>query len=38
MLTIHDRPFPAIDRSEAGHWESQCCCQAARAGLVSGSR
>jgi len=21
MLTIHDRPFPAIDRSEAGHWE-----------------
>lgn len=21
MLTIHDRPFPAIDRSEAGYWE-----------------
>jgi IS30 family transposase len=21
MLTIHDRPFPAIDRSQAGHWE-----------------
>jgi IS30 family transposase len=21
MLTIHDRPFPAVDRSEAGHWE-----------------
>ncbi|WP_456085474.1 IS30 family transposase [Mycobacterium pinniadriaticum] len=21
MLTIHDRPFPPIDRSEAGHWE-----------------
>jgi IS30 family transposase len=21
MLTIHDRPFPALDRSEAGHWE-----------------
>jgi transposase, IS30 family len=21
MLTIHDRPFPAPDRSEAGHWE-----------------
>ena len=21
MLTIHDRPFPADDRSEAGHWE-----------------
>jgi IS30 family transposase len=21
MLTIHDRPFPVLDRSEAGHWE-----------------
>jgi IS30 family transposase len=21
MLTIHDRPFPVEDRSEAGHWE-----------------
>ena len=21
MLGIHDRPFPAADRSEAGHWE-----------------
>lgn len=21
MLSIHDRPFPAADRSEAGHWE-----------------
>ncbi len=21
MLTIHDRPFPPEDRSEAGHWE-----------------
>jgi len=29
MLTIHDRPFPPVDRSEAGHWESQWCCQAA---------
>jgi hypothetical protein len=29
MLTIHDRPFPALARSEAGHWESQWCCQAA---------
>ncbi len=39
MLTIHDRPFPAIDRSEAGHWESQCCCQAASGALLrSGSR
>ena len=33
MLTIHDHPFPPEDRSEPGHWESQCCCQAAaRAG------
>jgi transposase, IS30 family len=22
MLTIHQRPFPAADRTEAGHWES----------------
>jgi IS30 family transposase len=29
MLTIHHRPFPPEDRSEAGHWESQCSCQAA---------
>lgn len=21
MLTIHDRPFPPVDRSEPGHWE-----------------
>lgn len=21
MLSIHDRPVPAADRSEAGHWE-----------------
>lgn len=21
MLTIHDRPFPPLDRSEAGHWD-----------------
>lgn len=21
MLTVHDRPFPAVDRSQAGHWE-----------------
>jgi IS30 family transposase len=33
MLTIHQRPFPPEDRSQADHWESQCCCQAAvRAG------
>jgi transposase, IS30 family len=29
MLTIHQRPFPPEDRSQPGHWESQCCCQAA---------
>jgi transposase, IS30 family len=29
MLTIHERPFPSQDRSQAGHWESQWCCQAA---------
>jgi transposase, IS30 family len=33
MLTIHQRPVPPEDRSQPGHWESQCCCQAAvRAG------
>ena len=21
MLTIHDRPFSPVDRSQAGHWE-----------------
>jgi transposase, IS30 family len=31
MLTIHQRPFDPEDRSEAGHWESQCFCQAAGA-------
>ncbi|WP_434089363.1 IS30 family transposase [Mycobacterium intracellulare] len=34
MLTIHDRPFPPVDRSQAGHWESQCCCQAANTALA----
>jgi len=29
MLTIRQRPFDPLDRSEAGHWESQWCCQAA---------
>jgi IS30 family transposase len=29
MLAIHQRPFPPEDRSQPGHWESQCCCQAA---------
>ena len=36
MLTIHQRPFPPEDRSEPGHWESQCCCQAAVRALRGG--
>jgi IS30 family transposase len=31
MLTIGQRPFQPEDRSEAWHWESQWCCQAAGA-------
>jgi IS30 family transposase len=38
MLTIHQRPFQPDDRSEAGHWESQCSCQAAVGAPESGSR
>lgn len=38
MMTIHDRPFAPVDRSQAGHWESQWCCQAASGVLTrSGS-
>jgi IS30 family transposase len=37
MLTIHQRPFQPEDRSEAGHWESQCFCQAAGASAGRGS-
>ena len=29
MKSIHDRPAAAKSRRQAGHWESQCCCQAA---------
>jgi transposase, IS30 family len=28
MPSVHDRPFPPGDRSQPGHWESQCFCQA----------
>jgi transposase, IS30 family len=29
MRSIHQRPATAQSRRQAGHWESQCCCQAA---------
>jgi IS30 family transposase len=37
MRTIHDRAPEALDRTEPGHWESQCRCQAVIGRVMAGS-
>jgi IS30 family transposase len=37
MLPVDQRPAGAADRTEAGHWESQCTCQAVFSSAVAGS-